>query len=69
LLPACSGRRRRVEHGQLAFARRRCEIDLDVFSIGFGGECASWNAIKTTECLRFSSRLTELDLDWYLTRA
>jgi glutamine synthetase len=28
-----------------------------------------YHAIKTAECLRFSSRVTELDLDWYLTRA
>jgi glutamine synthetase len=28
-----------------------------------------YHAIKATECQRFSSRVTELDLDWYLTRA
>jgi glutamine synthetase len=28
-----------------------------------------FHAIKTTECQRFSARVTELDLDWYLTRA
>ena len=27
-----------------------------------------YHAIKTTECRRFSARVTELDLDWYLTR-
>ncbi len=27
-----------------------------------------YRAIKTTECQRFSARVTELDLDWYLTR-
>jgi glutamine synthetase len=30
---------------------------------------AIYDAIKTTECQRFNSRVTELDLDWYLTRA
>lgn len=30
---------------------------------------AIYHAIKTTECQRFSSRVTQLDLDWYLTRA
>lgn len=28
-----------------------------------------YHTIKTNECRRFSSRVTELDLDWYLTRA
>lgn len=30
---------------------------------------AIYHALKTTECQRFSARVTELDLDWYLTRA
>ena len=28
-----------------------------------------FHAIKTTECQRFSARVTELDLDWYLQRS
>jgi glutamine synthetase len=30
---------------------------------------AIYHAIKTAECRRFNSQVSELDLDWYLNRA
>ena len=30
---------------------------------------AIYHAIKSAECRRFNSQVSELDLDWYLTRA
>ncbi|MEO8702170.1 MAG: glutamine synthetase family protein [Kofleriaceae bacterium] len=50
-----------------ALRRLRDSAFLDAY---FGARFVRvYHALKTTECQRFSARVSELDLDWYLTRA
>jgi glutamine synthetase len=54
----------------LARARPR-RLRPSAFLADYFGErfLAIFHAIKSAECERFHARVTELDLDWYLTRS
>ncbi len=59
--------RRLPSDWQEALRRLRASTSLATY---FGARfVAIYDTLKTVECRRFQARVTELDLDWYLTRA